>query len=320
MGQYYKIINLDKKEYLSSWNYNCGAKLMEFSYIGNDLTSNDFAGALISLIESSWKNDRIIVVGDYFNMEFVREETPKMVDFFSSLYNELGLDEESPFYNCCERKDFKELKNIKSKKAKRYLVNNKTMQYVDLKNLPVEWTYEKDDLTSGYTSIFPLTLLIAVGNGLGLGDYGTINKNLVGYWCNSSEFIEFSSKIPKGFEKFSPNFTEKEFCEFAKDVHIKRQNIERNTNNIFNLLGVDINKCQYITDMGSLIDALPDEVLKKINNGANQQKLRNLVIDKLEEKEISVGSYEIDNIVDKVEKNLPDLIDLFVKINYPAYS
>ncbi|MFR6141800.1 MAG: hypothetical protein ACLUJM_03555 [Finegoldia sp.] len=38
MGQYYKIINLDKKEYLGSWSYNCGAKLMEFSYIGNDLT------------------------------------------------------------------------------------------------------------------------------------------------------------------------------------------------------------------------------------------------------------------------------------------
>ncbi|MFR6141803.1 MAG: hypothetical protein ACLUJM_03570 [Finegoldia sp.] len=65
---------------------------------------------------------------------------------------------------------------------------------------------------------------------------------------------------------------------------------------------------------------MPDEVLKKINNGANQQKLRNLVIDKLKEKEIFVENYEIDNIVDKVEKNLPDLIDLFVKINYPAYS
>lgn len=72
--------------------------------------------------------------------------------------------------------------------------------------------------------------------------------------------------------------------------------------------------------VGSSLDALPDEVLKKINNGANQQKLRNLVIDKLKEKEIFVENYEIDNIVDKVEKNLPDLIDLFVKINYPAYS
>lgn len=188
------------------------------------------------------------------------------------------------------------------------------MEYIDLKNLPVEWTYETEDLTSGYTSIFSLTLLLAGGNGLGGGDYRAINKNLVGCWCDTSEFIEFSSKIPKGFEKFSPSFTENEVCEFAKDV------IERNTNNIFNLLGVDINKCQYITDMGSLIDVLPDEVLKKINNGANQQKLRKLVSDKLKEKEIFVGNYEIDNIVDKVEKNLPDLIDLFVKINYPAYS
>lgn len=320
MGQYYKIINLDKKEYLGSWSYGCGAKLMEFSYIGNDLESNHFVGALINLIQSSWKNDRIIVVGDYFNMEFVREDMPEMVDFFSSLYNELGFDENTSFYDCDDRDDFKELENIKSKKTKRYLVNNKTMQYIDLKNLPVEWTYEKEDLTSGYTSIFPLTLLIVAGNGLGGGDYRTIDKNLVGCWCNTSEFIEFSSKIPKGFEKFSPNFTENEVCEFAKDIHIKRQNIERKTKIIFKLLGVDINKCQYITDMGSLIDALPDEVLKKINNGANQQNLRKLVCDKLKEKEIFVGNCEIDNIVDKVEKNLPDLIDLFIKINYPAYS
>ena len=180
MGQYYKIINLDKKEYLGSWSYGCGAKLMEFSYIGNDLESNHFVGALINLIQSSWKNDRIIVVGDYFNMEFVREDMPEMVDFFSSLYNELGFDENTSFYDCDDRDDFKELENIKSKKTKRYLVNNKTMQYIDLKNLPVEWTYEKEDLTSGYTSIFPLTLLIAAGNGLGGGDYRTIDKNLVG--------------------------------------------------------------------------------------------------------------------------------------------
>lgn len=114
-----KNLTLDKKEYLGSWSYNWGAKLMEFSYIGNDLKSNDFAGALINLVESSWKNDRIIVVGDYFNMEFVKEEMPEKIDFFSALYSELGFDEESSFYDCDDRDDFTELKNIKSKKSEK---------------------------------------------------------------------------------------------------------------------------------------------------------------------------------------------------------
>jgi 3-deoxy-D-manno-octulosonic acid (KDO) 8-phosphate synthase len=31
MGQYYKIVNVDKKQYLSPWTFHEGAKLMEFS-------------------------------------------------------------------------------------------------------------------------------------------------------------------------------------------------------------------------------------------------------------------------------------------------
>lgn len=77
MGQYYKVVNLDKKQYLHPHNFGDGLKLMEFGGSGGgtmmalavllsdgngqgggDLHSNQ------KLI-GSWAGDRIVVVGDY---------------------------------------------------------------------------------------------------------------------------------------------------------------------------------------------------------------------------------------------------------------
>jgi len=81
MGQYYVIINLDKQEYLHPHKFGDGLKLMEFgcsSYGimaglaillsdgngrgGGDLQSNN-------PIIGSWARNRIIVAGDYANVE-----------------------------------------------------------------------------------------------------------------------------------------------------------------------------------------------------------------------------------------------------------
>ena len=77
MGQYYKIVNLDKHEFLDTYTFNDGAKLLEFGCSsegtltslailladgngrgGGDLHSNN-------PIIGSWAGDRIVVAGDY---------------------------------------------------------------------------------------------------------------------------------------------------------------------------------------------------------------------------------------------------------------
>jgi hypothetical protein len=86
MGQYYKIVNIKKKQYITPHTFGDGAKLMEFSMSasgvlaglailladgngrgGGDLHSeNDIVG--------SWAGDNIVVAGDYADDgKFVKE-------------------------------------------------------------------------------------------------------------------------------------------------------------------------------------------------------------------------------------------------------
>jgi len=75
MGQYFVIVNLDKKEYIHPHNLGSGAKLWE-------ICANPIAGVLPFLLRKSsetgggdidfesrvagrWAGDRIVVVGDY---------------------------------------------------------------------------------------------------------------------------------------------------------------------------------------------------------------------------------------------------------------
>jgi hypothetical protein len=77
MGQYYKVVNLDKQEYIHPHQFDDGMKLMEFACSG----SGTMAGLAILLAEGngrgggdlksenpiigSWSRDRIVVAGDY---------------------------------------------------------------------------------------------------------------------------------------------------------------------------------------------------------------------------------------------------------------
>jgi len=77
MGQYYKIVNIKKKQYISPHTFGDGSKLMEFSMSANGV----LAGLAILLadgngrgggdlhsendIVGSWAGDNIVVAGDY---------------------------------------------------------------------------------------------------------------------------------------------------------------------------------------------------------------------------------------------------------------
>src|SRR5437016_9325257 len=83
MGQYYLIVNLDKRQFLNPHRFGCGLKLMEFSNSrhgplqglaillahangrgGGDLGTERLSPDEVSLI-GSWAGDRIVVAGDY---------------------------------------------------------------------------------------------------------------------------------------------------------------------------------------------------------------------------------------------------------------
>jgi hypothetical protein len=77
MGQYYKIVNLDKKQYIRPRAFDDGAKLLEFGMSGGGtmcalallLASGNGRGGgdhkSCSPAIGSWAGDRIVVAGDY---------------------------------------------------------------------------------------------------------------------------------------------------------------------------------------------------------------------------------------------------------------
>ena len=64
MGQYFRPVNLDKKEYLVSHDYESGSKLMEHSWMKNKL---------VRVVESlltkngNWHKNKIVWAGDYMD-------------------------------------------------------------------------------------------------------------------------------------------------------------------------------------------------------------------------------------------------------------
>lgn len=64
MGQYYKAINLDKREFLSPHKYDNGAKLMEHSYLENNLLN---AVERLLSPNGSWYKTRLVWGGDYMD-------------------------------------------------------------------------------------------------------------------------------------------------------------------------------------------------------------------------------------------------------------
>ena len=100
MGQYYKIVNIKKKQYISPHTFGDGSKLMEFSMSANGV----LAGLAILLadgngrgggdlhsendIVGSWAGDNIVVAGDYADEgKFVKETS-------RNLYNVAGNEGE----------------------------------------------------------------------------------------------------------------------------------------------------------------------------------------------------------------------------------
>lgn len=210
MGQYFKIVNVDKKLYISPWDMDNGAKLMEWAYRGNAMVT-----ALLNLLSNEWKGDRVYVVGDYAEADNPEEPCYKAI---KALEEEWGLPKKGDVESVYGYADvnFSNVSLLADREyhGLRYIYNHKTKQFVDMEKCPVEevWYNEiKEEIT--VFKIAPLPLLIAMGNDRGGGDFheGNIGFEYVGSWCDSVQDIEVTKDKIEGleYEEFAPNFTER---------------------------------------------------------------------------------------------------------------
>jgi len=210
MGQYYKAINISRAEFLSSYAYDNGAKLMEHSWIGNSFVGH----AMVRLCDESmiasskklaaipfagsWANDKIVWAGDYMDEDIFMPDNYKTMiensddDDIKSINTLYGWALE--FFH--EEKDKHKNYDVVFSLKDVYFLNHDTKEFMKIpsKPDPKEWV------------VNPVSLLLASGNGRGGGDYSGDDEDLVGIWAGCS--VCLSRKVPSDYKEISPNFNE----------------------------------------------------------------------------------------------------------------
>ena len=212
MGQYYYVANMDKQEYLYPHKLDNGFKLMEFSWQGNWVVN-----AMMNFMKDRWAGDTVLVVGDYADYNY-DPEAPG-IKTLNRMYEQFEIPgktfiddggseyEEYLFHYIGE--NFTEISEEAdtSEPGATYLINHALKEYVDLSELPITEMYNDVDFR-----VAPLTLLLALGNGRGGGDYweGYPGSEFVGSWADTVQSVEISCEIdpPAGYEEFVPYFVE----------------------------------------------------------------------------------------------------------------
>jgi len=182
MGQYYKPVSIEKKEYVYSHDYGNGLKLMQHSYIGNN-----FVSAVENLIKKGgrWHKDHIVWAGDYADNELLVEE---------NLFD-LAIEKISP--------------SDETDESLRYIVNLDKKEFVDKKKVPVTEYFEDGETMK----IHPLPLLTCEGNGRGGGDFRDSDpNNLIGRWARCRVVMNKTRpKANRGFKEINFDLVESRF-------------------------------------------------------------------------------------------------------------
>ena len=164
MGQYYNILIKDKGENYFKYDRSVDnkymfSKLTEHSWIRN-LFMDSFCNILINKpVKLAWVGDYADSLKENEIPNNISVETLNMI--FNKTYNELKSNTVSYF-----RFNYDNY----------FLVNHTKKTYIDLKK------YIEANDNDGWC-LHPLSLLTAIGNGLGGGDYHGINENLIGSWA-----------------------------------------------------------------------------------------------------------------------------------------
>jgi len=181
MGQYYKPICLDNKQWLYTHDYGNGLKLMEHSWIGND-----FVGHVMALMVKGgdWFRKRIVWAGDYYGND--TDET----NYWSQAEDDTKIQ---PII-CM----------VKEKQERAKLVNH-------TKKLYVRYDEMLPCVDRGWAGVVnPLPLLTACGNGRGGGDYSNRYPDCdkIGIWAGDILSIEFAVPKSQWYKKLVVGFRE----------------------------------------------------------------------------------------------------------------
>jgi len=172
MGQYYNAAILKKnkktvKEWVYSWDYGNGLKLMEHSYIGNA-----YVNAMESLLVEN--PQRLVWAGDYANQ----------CNGMSSIV----------YDRCNEKNKVTPNAEMIDSEIYKFVVNHSKKLYVDKTTVDL---IDPDD-EDWPMRIHPLPLLTCEGNGGGGGDFRGNERGIVGTWARDEISIE---KVkPKGYK------------------------------------------------------------------------------------------------------------------------
>lgn len=185
MGQYYIAYmskgNHKKSYKICSHEYDSGIKLCEHSWINNPMMD-----AVTTFLYNN--PHRVAWVGDYTDeLKTSPNEDLKFNDMLSIYSKAWGR-------GVCNLLP----KAFVISYNKLYLINKTKKLYVSFKD------YMKDCATNDGWCLHPLSILTAIGNGLGGGDYYGCNREMVGIWAYDRIYV--SDKYPKSYKPFNPVF------------------------------------------------------------------------------------------------------------------
>ena len=104
MGQYFKVVNITKKEQMRPHNFGSGAKLMEFSSDGMSIMQglailladgNGRGGGDLrseNPIIGSWAGDQIVITGDYADEGNFTDDPQKNLYEVSTEYKDVSFE------------------------------------------------------------------------------------------------------------------------------------------------------------------------------------------------------------------------------------
>lgn len=236
MGQYYTAVNIDKRERIYSHSFGSGLKLVESCYVGND-----YMEAFSWLMAGPWKGDRVFYCGDYAwgedggsacqllraltdrdPFEFAEECADISTRFAACkgntrLVRAPGQPEDAP----CLRYIETPIEGTFETEPEhyRYLANLDRMVYVDREESPVAWVW-REGRKLGVTRYDPLPLYLAIGNGLGGGDFHGAGEGEVGSWAGQK--VVPTNDPPAGFAPIGIPFDEEGLLIRRPDAEIKR--------------------------------------------------------------------------------------------------
>lgn len=180
MGQYYKPIILKDdtnkiEKWFESWDYDCGLKLMEHSWL-----KNPFVLAVETQLMKNPK--RIVWAGDYAD-----EEKRCKTNLFTRCSEKTKSHRINHFHDAMDWH-----------RTYPYLVNHTKKEYVNKMEVPAD--------IDGWI-IHPLPLLTCEGNGRGGGDYRG-ESPLVGIWARDLISIELNLEEFKDYKELTFDLVE----------------------------------------------------------------------------------------------------------------